>query len=78
MQLVRAVGRPGWTTAGEAGRAELVGLMEAGVAGILTDVPGEVAALRDDIEAIREGSLGEPSRPLPPPASCSEPTGLGL
>ena len=55
VERVREHGRPVWTTAGEARRAELIGLMEAGVAGILTDVPDEMATLQDDIEAMRDG-----------------------
>lgn len=50
---VQSFGRPVWTTAGEAPRAELIDLIEAGVNGILTDVPDEMAQLLADIEASR-------------------------
>lgn len=64
VERVRAHDRPVWTTAGEAGRDELIGLVEAGVNGILTDVPDELATLLADVEATRAGDLtvADPSK----------------
>ncbi|MBD3625387.1 MAG: glycerophosphodiester phosphodiesterase family protein [Rhodobacteraceae bacterium] len=50
---VHALNRPVWSTAGAAGREELTGLIEAGVNGILTDVPDVMATLLSDIEAMK-------------------------
>lgn len=61
VEWVRPHGRPVWTTAGKAGRAELIELMEAGVAGILADVPDGMAALQGD-EAL--GARGRDVRPV--------------
>lgn len=55
IERVRAHDRPVWTTAGEADREELIGLIEAGANGILTDVPDVLAELMADIEATRSG-----------------------
>ena len=51
VEQVQAHGRPVWTTSGDAGREELIGLIGAGVNGILTDVPDELARLLADIDA---------------------------
>lgn len=53
VERVAAHGLPVWTTAGKAGRAELIDLIELGAAGILTDVPDTLADLLDDIDAIQ-------------------------
>lgn len=50
VQQVQAHGLPVWTTAGEAGREELTQLIDAGVNGILTDVPDVLDNLLDDID----------------------------
>jgi len=49
---VRDLGRPVWTTANDSPRPELINLIEAGVNGILTDVPFEMRQLLDDIDAL--------------------------
>ena len=51
VKQVQDHGRPVWSTAGEAGRDELLELIAAGVNGILTDVPDTMAELLSDIEA---------------------------
>ncbi len=56
VKRVQAHGRPVWTTAGTADRAELIGLIEAGVNGILTDVPDTLSQLLADIDAAQENS----------------------
>jgi glycerophosphoryl diester phosphodiesterase len=53
VQQVHELGRPVWTTAGEAARQQLDELIRLRVNGILTDVPEELAALLTDIEAQR-------------------------
>jgi glycerophosphoryl diester phosphodiesterase len=49
---VRDLGRPVWTTADDSPRPELINLIEAGVNGILTDIPFELRQLLDDIDAL--------------------------
>ncbi len=56
VKQVQGHGRPVWTTAGEADRAELIGLIDAGVNGILTDVPDVLSELMDDIRAAQGNS----------------------
>lgn len=53
VKRVQTNNRPVWTTAGEAGREELIGLIEAGANGILTDVPDVLADLLEDIDDMR-------------------------
>lgn len=50
---VHALGKPVWSTAGEAPRAELLELIRLGVNGILTDTPDVLEGLLADIEATR-------------------------
>ncbi|MEO1017253.1 MAG: glycerophosphodiester phosphodiesterase family protein [Pseudomonadota bacterium] len=56
VERVHALGKPVWSTTNEAGREELFALMQLGVNGFLTDVPDEMSALMDDIEAFRAGN----------------------
>ncbi len=44
------LGKPVWSTSGEAGREELADLIKLGVNGFLTDVPAELAALLQDVQ----------------------------
>ncbi len=53
VRRVHELGRPVWTTAGEAGRDELLELIELGVNGILTDVPDVLRDLLAEIDEHR-------------------------
>lgn len=46
-------GLPVWSTAGEAGRVELLELIRLGVSGILTDLPAVLDELLEDIDTFR-------------------------
>ncbi|NVM57641.1 MAG: glycerophosphodiester phosphodiesterase [Desulfobacterales bacterium] len=51
VEQAHGLGKPGWTTAGLAGREELAELIKVGVDGILTDLPEVLLALLADIRA---------------------------
>ena len=55
IEQVRAQGRPIWSTANDAPREDLLYLIDAGVNGILTDLPDVMGTLLDDIDAVRAG-----------------------
>lgn len=56
VKKVHALNRPVWSTAGTADRAELTYLIEAGVNGILTDLPDVMGTLLADIDALKTGN----------------------
>jgi glycerophosphoryl diester phosphodiesterase len=54
VKKVHALGKPVWTTAGDAPRAELERLIKLGVNGILSDLPAVMNSLLADMAKRRD------------------------